>query len=153
MASSRLPSVETMNKTMSKDTGIPGLAGLGLVSIVLILAGCSAIDDLAHGSSRVTSSNATAFAREHAGVADWLPADAMSVALVSSTRADDVMTLTYESETAPEGCETLPRQSAPTMSVDTDIDVYATPSVLVCGSWAVAHDADQWLAWTPATEA
>ena len=138
---------------MSKDTGIPGLAGLGLVSIVLILAGCSAIDDVAHGSSRTTYSNATDFAREHSGVADWLPADARSVALVSSTRTDGVMTLAYESETAPEGCETLPRQSAPTMSIDTEVDVYATPSVLVCESWAVAHDADQWLAWTPATEA
>ena len=142
-----------MNETMSKDTGIPGLAGLGLVSIVLILAGCSAIDDVAHGSSRTTYSNATDFAREHSGVADWLPADARSVALVSSTRTDGVMTLAYESETAPEGCETLPRQSAPTMSIDTEVDVYATPSVLVCESWAVAHDADQWLAWTPATEA
>lgn len=149
MATPRISSVEAM----SKQAGIPGLAGLGLVSIVLILAGCSAIDDVAHGSAQTTYTNAPAFEKDHADTAAWLPADATSVTLVSSTRADGVMTLAYESATAPEGCESVERQSSPTMSVETDVDVYAASSVLLCGQWAVAHEAGQWLAWTPATEA
>lgn len=138
---------------MNKESGIPGLAGLGLVSIVLILAGCSAVDDLAHGSAQTTYTNAAAFSKEHADAASWLPTDAMSITLVSSTRTEGVMTLAYESATAPMGCKSVPRQSSPTMSLDTNIDVYAISSVLLCGEWAVARDASQWLAWIPATEA
>lgn len=149
MGLSRIRSVENM----STQAGIPGLAGLGLVSIVLILAGCAAIDDVAHGSAQTTYPNVADFEKEHAETAGWVPSDARSVTLVSSTRADGVMTLAYESATAPDGCETVARQSSPTMSIDTEVDVYATSSVLLCGQWAVAHDGDQWLAWTPATEA
>ena len=39
------------------------------------------------------------------------------------------------------------------MDVESDIDVYSIDSVLLCDDWAIAHEGNQWLAWTPATEA
>ena len=40
------------------------------------------------------------------------------------------MTIRYDSASDPEGCETVPRSSAPTINIDSDIDVYSLDSVL-----------------------
>lgn len=138
---------------MTSRASTPGISALGLVSIVLLLAGCSAFDATAHGSAETTYTGASGLAKEHPEVASWLPSDATSITVVDSTRADDTMTVGFDSASAPDGCEAAERQSAPTMSVDTDVDVYAVDSVLVCGDWALARDADHWVAWTPAVEA
>lgn len=138
---------------MNTTSPAPGLAALGLVSIVLILGGCTAYDAAAHGSVETNFTNATEFAREHSGIASWLPADAQAITAVDSTRAENTMTVRYDSATEPEGCEAVPRTSSPTMDVESDIDVYSIDSVLLCDDWAIAHEGNQWLAWTPATEA
>jgi hypothetical protein len=131
----------------------PGFAALGLVSIMLVLGGCSAYEATVHGRAETAHASATSLASEHPDVASWLPPDATSITVVNSTRAEDTTTISYDSDTAPDGCETVPRTSAPTMAVDADVDVYSTDSVLLCDTWAIAQDAGTWVAWTPATEA
>ncbi len=126
---------------------------MALASVVLVLGGCSAFDAAAHGSASASYDTASDFARENSTVASWLPLDAASITLVTSTRAEGTATIRYESTTSPDGCETAARTSAPTMDVETDLDIYGIDSVLVCDEWAVAGDGDEWVAWTPATEA
>ncbi|WP_405372855.1 MULTISPECIES: hypothetical protein [unclassified Microbacterium] len=138
---------------MTSSSPAPGFAALGLISIALILGGCSAYDAAAHGRATSTSPNETAFTKAHPDTAPWLPVDAASITVVQSTREANTITIGYESATEPEGCETVTRTSAPTMDIDADVDVYAIDSVLRCDRWAVAHDGDRWVAWTPASEA
>lgn len=138
---------------MNITSPVPGFSALGMVSIVLLLAGCSAYDAAAHGRVQTSFTHETEFAQEHPDSATWLPADATSITVANSTRAEHTMTIRYDSTTTPVGCESAPRESSPTMGVYSGIDVYSIDSVLVCDGWAVAHGDGQWIAWIPATEA
>lgn len=131
----------------------PGTAAIGMLAILVTLSGCAAVDNLAHGQSSATYSNAQEFAQADGGAPGWLPADARQIETVSSTRADDTASVVFVSDEGVSGCEDVDRVSAPTMEIESGPDVYAIDRVAVCGDWAVAESDGTYYAWTPAQEA
>ena len=130
-----------------------GTALIGIVAIIATLAGCSAVDDLAHGRAAASYANPQELAQAREGALDWLPGDAREIERAASTRADGTESLLFVSEEGLAGCSETARLSAPTMTVDGAPDVYAIDTVALCGDWAVAEQDGTYYAWTPAAEA
>lgn len=130
-----------------------GTALVGMVAIMLTLAGCSAVDDLAYGRAEASYANPDDLAQARGEALDWLPADAREIERVASTRADGTESLLFVSAEGLAGCGQTDRLSAPTMEVDDAPDVYAIDTVALCGDWAVAEQDGTYYAWTPAKEA
>jgi hypothetical protein len=130
-----------------------GFAFLGMAAIVLIVSGCAAIDDVAHGKATTTYSSADELVAEHTDTDEWVPADAREIEVVSSTRAADTASILFRSDEGLTGCLETERLSAPTMNIDAGPDVYAIDEILLCDEWAVVEDDGVFYAWTPAIEA
>lgn len=131
----------------------PGTAALGMAAILLTLSGCAAVDGIAYGRSSATFENASQLSESGGGAPLWLPADATEITRVSSTRAQDTVSILFRSDEGVAGCEEVPRVSAPTMEIADGPDVYAIDRVALCDDWAVAESDGTYYAWTPAKEA
>ena len=143
-----------MRETARRSFEIPpGAAFVGLVAVLATVSGCAAVNDVAYGRSEATYDNVQTLIEARGAAPDWLPADAREIERSSSTRADDTESLLFTSDSALAGCETVERQSAPTMDIDAAPDVYTIDQVELCGTWAVAESDGTYYAWTPATEA
>lgn len=141
-----------MNSENLSRKSRPGVALVGLCSILILMTGCAAYDDLAHGRSETSFASAPAFQREGGTEVAWLPDDATQITHVTSTRAEHTKSIVFSSDEELSGCETTDRTSLPTMEVSGGIDVLAISQVFVCGDWAVAEDNGEFYAWMPATE-
>lgn len=131
----------------------PGAAALGMAAILLTLSGCAAVDNIAYGRAESSFANAYELSESGSGAPLWLPADATEITRVSSTRAEDTVSLVFRSDDGLTGCEEVERISAPTMEVTDGPDVYAIDRVAACDEWAVAESDGTYYAWTPAKEA
>jgi hypothetical protein len=130
-----------------------GFSLLGLAAIVMTVSGCAVVDDVAHGKATATYSTAQDLEDERDTAAEWIPADARGIEVVSSTRAADAVSILFRSDEDLAGCTPTERRSAPTMVIDSGPDVYAIDEVLVCDGWAVAKSDGVFYGWTPAVEA
>lgn len=145
-------SVEGMNPKTFLRSPRPGSAFAGLIVVLFLVTGCGVVDDVAHGTSQSSFANSQMLEQDRGEELAWLPDDAQRIVLVASTRSDATESLVFESEQGLSGCETVERESAPTMVVPGGLDVYAVKDVALCGEWAVAQDGGDFYAWTPATE-
>jgi hypothetical protein len=120
------------------------------VPALLLLTGCAVFDE---SISRQTSSeypDASTLRSEWDGDAPWVPSDSTLLQLTQSTdAADATILLSSDLDLNPDLCAEVPRQSAPTVSVDDAPDVYAMETVFACGSWTVGATPSGWLGWTP----
>jgi hypothetical protein len=127
------------------------LVGLALtVPAVILLTGCSALDDTFSRQASSEYPDASALRSDWEGDAPWVPSDATLLQLTQSTDAvDATILLTSDLDLNPDLCAEVPRQSAPTISVDDAPDVFAMETVFACGSWTVGATPSGWLGWTP----
>jgi hypothetical protein len=128
------------------------LAGAAALLAVAGLAGCTAADDLLHGSITTTADGRDDIS---GGAPAWVPEDASDIRVVSGSRGDATsMLLTSSADLDPAVCVEVPRLSAPTMQVEGAPDVYdkKVTTVFSCGDWSVLASPDGWYGWTPATE-
>jgi len=147
-----VPSVEGMNPKNFFRSPRPGSAFVGLTAVLIVVTGCGVVDDVAHGTSQSSFANAQMLEQDRGETLEWLPDDAQHIVRVASTRSDSTESLVFESERGLSGCETVERQSAPTMVVPGGLDVYAVNDVALCGEWAIAQNDGDFYAWTPAAE-
>ena len=147
-----VPSVEGMNPKNFFRSPRPSSAFVGLTAVLIVVTGCGVVDDVAHGTSQSSFANAQMLEQDRGETLEWLPDDAQHIVRVASTRSDSTESLVFESERGLSGCETVERQSAPTMVVPGGLDVYAVNDVALCGEWAIAQNDGDFYAWTPAAE-
>jgi hypothetical protein len=137
-----------MNKTRTPFSLIATAAIAA--TAMLALAGCSAVDEVAHKVRSQSFDTSAALASGWKGSAPWLPTDSTSIQLRQSTVADDaVLLVKSDQELKPELCAQVTRQSAPSYEIDGAPDVYAAKKVYACGGWSVIKAGDGWLGWTP----
>ena len=126
-------------------------AAFALAATALLVSGCSQLGDVAQNQ-------ATSHADTRADMQsppNWLPADATDITSVSGTAGGDdtptTATFTSKAGVTDSSCESTPRHSAPTMSVEGGPDPYKAETVLRCGPWSMTSRGDHWVAWTPNT--
>ncbi|PYY38116.1 hypothetical protein DEJ16_07355 [Curtobacterium sp. MCJR17_055] len=137
-----------MSRTPTKPLTIAALA-----LCVVSLTGCSALSDTLH--DEVTGHAETR--ADLTNAPEWMPSDATDITSVTGTGAEDAseapktIVFTSPAGVAADGCDTVPRKSAPVMTVPEAPDVYAADTVVRCGDWSLAAKGHRWVAWTPNT--
>lgn len=130
------------------------VAAVGALTLgALTLSGCSVLQDQVH--HQVTRHADT---RADLGSPPaWMPEDATDISSSTGTAAkgDDAAptTVVFTSKQGVDSasCTTVPRKSAPVMTIEGAPDVYAAKTVVRCGDWSLVGDGRQWVAWTPNT--
>ncbi|PZE63583.1 MULTISPECIES: hypothetical protein [unclassified Curtobacterium] len=127
---------------------------LGTLALcALSLTGCATLSDSMHNQ---VSGHADSRA-DLASPPAWMPADATDITSVTGTAAKDdadapeTVVFTSADGVSAQGCDTVPRTSAPVMTVPEAPDAYAAKTVVRCGAWSLASEEDRWVAWTPNT--
>jgi hypothetical protein len=146
-------SVDDMTQHRTPRNVPTGFAFLGMAAIVLIVSGCAAIYDVAHGKATATYTTATELAGDQGDDVAWVPEDATEIEVVTSTRTEGTASIVFRSDDDLGDCGATERLSAPTMVIESGPDVYAIDEVMVCGDWAVASSDGLFYGWTPAVEA
>jgi hypothetical protein len=124
-----------------------------LALCVVSLTGCSALSDTMH--DEVTGHADTR--ADLASAPAWMPSDAKDITSVTGTGAKDAseapktIVFTSPAGVTAEDCETVPRKSAPVMTVPEAPDAYAAETVVRCGDWSLVSKGNRWVAWTPNT--
>ncbi|MEK6309516.1 MAG: hypothetical protein V4737_03305 [Curtobacterium sp.] len=124
-----------------------------LAVAALALTGCAQLSGIALGE-------ATTHVETRADLEDapaWMPADAEDITVTvgtegSSGSAPSSTVFTSKDGVTSDRCTTVPRKSAPTMSISGAPDPYAAEQVTKCGAWSMTSEGTRWLAWTPNTE-
>jgi hypothetical protein len=119
----------------------------------LSLSGCSVLQEQAH---REVTSHADNRADVKSPPA-WMPEDATDISSSTGTAAKNrdaaPMTVVFTSKQGVDSsdCKTVPRKSAPVMTIAGAPDVYAATTVVRCGDWSMVVEKHRWVAWTPNT--
>lgn len=134
---------------MTRRTLLPAAALL--LGGTLLLGGCAAVEGLVHKQSTRTFDDVDAFRADAPVDADWVPEDATTLTLRTSTieDADDAALLLASTAKLPEDCVETERTSAPTWTLDDAPSAYEAKTVFVCGDWSVIPSDDGWFGWTP----
>ncbi|QQD76785.1 hypothetical protein I8920_03185 [Curtobacterium sp. YC1] len=124
-----------------------------LALCALTLTGCSALNDQLHHE---VSTHADTRADLQSPPA-WMPADATDISSAAGTAAKKrssaptTVVFTSSDGVTADGCTTVPRKSAPSVTISGAPDAYAAETVLRCGDWSLTSEKDRWVAWTPNT--
>jgi hypothetical protein len=121
-----------------------------LAVATLALTGCAQLSGIARGE-------ATTHVETRADLEDapaWMPGDATDITVVVGTKggsgsAPSSTVFTSADGVTSDRCETVPRKSAPTVTISGAPDPYAAEQVTKCGAWSMISDGDRWHAWTP----
>ncbi|WP_165069606.1 hypothetical protein [Marisediminicola senii] len=127
------------------------LVGLALtLPAALLLTGCSVVEEAVSNQASSEYPDASALRSQWDGDAAWVPSDSTSLQVAQSkSTTDATILLTSDLDLDPDLCAEIPRQSAPTVSMDDAPDAYAMDTVFACGSWTVGATSSGWLGWTP----
>lgn len=136
-----------------RETILPKLAVAAvLAALGLSASGCSVVDAVAHHEESAEFADVDTLRSDGDLTIPWIPADGSAIRVTQSTEADaGDASVAVDSEEAlsTELCTEVPRQSAPSFTIDDTVDVYGVSSVFACGEWSVAETPSGWLGWTP----
>jgi hypothetical protein len=139
------------NDVSPSNRSMKALAVGALALCAISLTGCSSLSDPMH---KQVTSHADSRA-DFVSPPVWMPADATDIASATGTagKSDETAprTVVFTSSTGVDStdCKTVPRKSAPVMTVKGAPDVYAAKTVIRCGDWSLVSEKNRWVAWTP----